>query len=372
MKIREGTVAASVVIFASVFLVVPGVRADSETTGGGMAHSMHGPRADSHAPIGVMAEHMHSTGELMFSYRFMSMDMAGNLKGSSKISPETIVTTEPNRFFGNPNMPPTLRVVPLDMSMDMHMLGLMYAPTNRLTMMLMANYIDRDMNHVTYMGGTGTTVLGNFRTSTSGWGDTSLMGMVKIKSTAKAKIHAILGVSLPTGSTDETGQVLTPMNMQPTVRLPYPMQLGSGTVDSILGVSYSGFGDRWGWGGQWRSIFRTGDNDEDYSLGNETRLMAWLSYLISNPVSASLRVEHYDRGNISGIDPNIMLPVQTADPSRQGASRTDLAFGLNLAGQHGLRGWRLGLEFLVPLSQDLDGPQLETDEQLIIGIQKSL
>ena len=35
-------------------------------------------RADDHAPIGVMADHYHEAGEVMFSYRFMSMSMKGN------------------------------------------------------------------------------------------------------------------------------------------------------------------------------------------------------------------------------------------------------------------------------------------------------
>lgn len=307
----------------------------------------------------------------MFSYRFMSMDMEGNLSGSNDISPDTIVTTVPNRFFGSPGQPPTLRVVPLDMTMDMHMFGMMYAPSDRVTLMLMANYIEKDMNHVTYAGGMGTNVLGNFQTSTSGWGDTTVAGLISIFNRDESKLHATVGVSLPTGSTDETGQILTPMNMQPTVRLPYPMQLGSGSYDPILGLTYSGYGERLAWGAQWRSTFRLQDNDKDYESGDEHRLSGWLSYLWTESTSTSLRIEHYDRSNISGQDPMIVAPVQTADPDRQGVSRTDIAIGINLAGQHGLDGWRLALEYVVPIDQDLDGPQLETDSQLILGLQKA-
>ena len=328
-------------------------------------------RADSHAPIGVMADHFHKKGEWMFSYRFMSMSMKGNLSGSDDISPDTIVTTVPNRFFGNPGQPPTLRIVPLEMTMDMHMFGLMYAPSDVLTLMLMASYVDKEMDHVTYMGGTGTTVLGNFTTETNGLGDTTLSGLIRFVDRENAKFHGIIGVSVPTGSTDETGRILTPMNMQPVVRLPYPMQLGSGSWDPILGVSYSGFGSTWAWGAQWRSIFRVADNDDDYQLGDEHRLTGWLSYLLSNSFSASLRAEYYDRGDISGMDPMIMGPVQTADPNRQAISRTDLAVGLNWAGQGSAHGWRVALEYAVPVTQDLDGPQLETDSTLLLGFQKT-
>jgi len=44
---------------------------------------------------------------------------------------------------------------------------------------------------------------------------------------------------------------------------------------------------------------------------------------------------------------------------------------LNLAVPGDLHGWCLGLEYIVPIDQQLDGPQLETDEQLMIGLQKS-
>jgi hypothetical protein len=335
------------------------------------AHADGGVRADSHAPIGVMAEHMHKTGEWMLSYRFMVMDMQGNLQGSDNIDPDTIVTTEPNRFAGMAGMPPTLRVVPLDMRMDMHMFGAMYAPSDRVTLMFMANYLKKSMQHVTYMGGIGTTVLDNFKTESSGWGDTSASAMISIVSTAASKVHAIVGVSVPTGATNVQGEILTPMNMRPTVRLPYPMQLGSGTYDPLLGLSYSGFADRFSWGAQWRGTFRTGNNDDGYRLGDEHRFTGWFSTLFTSAVSGSIRLEHYNRDNISGIDPSIIAPVQTADPSRQGSNRTDAGIGLNFAASGAMSGWRFAVEYVTPIDQDLDGPQLETDSQLILGVQKS-
>lgn len=328
-------------------------------------------RADSHGPIGVMGDHMHNDGEWMLSYRFMTMNMQGNLRGSKNIDPDTIVTTEANRFFGMPNMPPTLRIVPRDMAMDMHMLGLMYAPNDRVTLMFMANYLDNSMKHTTYAGGGGTSVLGEFATTTSGWGDLSVSGLIRLRNSANNRLHGMLGVSVPTGSRDERGEILTPTGMTPTVRLPYPMQLGSGTYDPIVGLSFAGNHNSLGWGGQWRSILRLAKNDDDYQKGDEHRITAWLSYLFSDSVSGSTRIEYYDRGNISGLDPSIAGPVQTADPDRQANKRLDIAFGLNFVVGSGHAGWRLGFEYIVPVDQRVDGPQLETDDQLILGLQKA-
>lgn len=319
--------------------------------------------ANSHAPIGVMGDHTHPIGEFMFSYRYMHMDMQGNRDGSSSISPDAIVTRAPNRFTGAPMQAPTLRVVPTKMSMDMHMLGAMYAPHQRITLMAMANYIEKDMDHVTFKGASGTTRLGNFTTRTSGIGDTRLSALVKLDN----HWHTTLGISLPTGDIKETGRILTPMNTRPKVRLPYPMQLGSGSWDVIAGLTYTVHHQRWGWGSQWQSVFRTGDNSENYTLGDEHRVTGWLNYNLKKSVSLSARAAYLDRGNIDGRDTRIMLPVQTADPDRQALKQWEFALGVNwlLPGdQH-----RVALEFSAPIARHTDGPQLEIDEQLTLGWQ---
>ncbi len=334
----------------------------------GLLTALHGhadnlSRPDSHAPIGVMGDHVHHQGEFMFSYRYMHMAMKGNRDGSTSLSPEQIATAVPNRFANPPMQPPFLRVVPLEMTMDMHMLGAMYAPNDHVTLMLMASYIEREMDHVTFMGPMGSTRLGRFTTETSGFGDTSLSALVRLSS----QWHLTAGWSFPTGEIEETDAILTPMGTTASPRLPYPMQLGSGTYDPIVGLTFAERGERWGWGAQWRSKLRMGNNDEGYSLGDEHKLSAWSSYRISHAVSVSARLEYVDRDNIDGIDPRIRAPVQTADPDNQGIERLDGLLGLNwlLPGSK----HRLALEWAVPISQRLDGPQLATDWTLSLGWQ---
>jgi len=324
-------------------------------------------RPDSHAPIGVMGDHIHAQGEFMLSYRYMHMSMEGNRRGSTRASPADIVTTEANRFFNPPMQPPTLRVVPTQMDMGMHMIGLMYAPTDQVTLMGMVNLIDKSMDHETYMGPAGANLLGTFTTESDGFGDTSVAALIKIFADSELKWHATLGLSLPTGDIEQTDDILSPMNTRPIPRLPYPMQLGSGTVDLIAGLTVSAERDNWGWGSQWRSVFRTGDNDESYRLGDEHRVSAWLSYLMGPRAAVSARIEAYERGNIDGIDVLIVAPVQTADPDRQAISRVDIGAGINYlfpGDQH-----RLSFEILAPVAQHLDGPQLETDWTATVGWQ---
>ena len=338
----------------------------------------HAPRADAHAPIGVMGDHIHGQGELMLSYRFMNMWMQGNQIGEDNVSPDTIVTTVPNRFFGAPMQPPTLRVVPTKMNMNMSMFGAMYGLTDRITLTAMLPYLDKDMTNITYKGGIGTKSLGRFSTNSDGVGDLSFGGIVGLyeASTEESDEHLNLGMMLsaPTGSISEKGRILTPMGGTPIVTLPYAMQLGSGTWDLIPSLTYTHRMGNLSFGGQYRGIYRLeNENDHGYRLGNLNQVTGWTAYEWAPWISNSLRVAYQNLDDISGIDPNITGPVQTANPDFYGGDRADLLFGVNLIGQKGVVcGHRLAGEFGMPFYQNLNGPQLETDYRFTLGWQKAL
>ncbi|MEM6488308.1 MAG: transporter [Pseudomonadota bacterium] len=360
---RAATVAACLVAMPPIAIAPLAAHADD-------VHGDGPVRADGHAPIGVMGDHLHAAGEIMFSYRFMQMDMGGSRIGTDQVSPATIVTTVPNRFFGAPMQPPTLRVVPTDMTMQMHMLGAMFAPTDWLTLMAMTMYIDKEMDHITFAGPVGTDVLGGFTTESAGLGDTSVAALIGLYDDGTHKLHLNAGLSLPTGSITETGQILTPMGGQPTVRLPYSMQLGSGTVDLKPGATYRGTSGALGWGLQAIGTLRLGRNDEGYSLGDGATATGWVSYAPAPWISVSGRVEGATLGAIDGRDALIAGPVQTADPDNYGGRTISLFAGVNLAGQSGfLRNQRLAFEIGLPVYQDLNGPQMETNWTATFGYQ---
>ncbi|MBO1254502.1 transporter [Alteromonas sp. 5E99-2] len=321
---------------------------------------------DHHAPIGVMGDHTHAKGEWMISYRYMTMDMQDNQLGSSSITPEEIVTTIANRFANPPAMPPTLRVVPLSMTTQMHMVGMMYAPSDTVTLMTMVSYLDKEMDHVTFSGASGTERLGEFTTHVSGVGDTKIGALVNILSGKKHNLHLNIGMSLPTGDIDNEDEVLTPMNTQTTLRLPYPMQLGSGTFDIEPGITYRGFHGKLGWGSQLKAVIRTGENSEDYTLGDKFTLANWGSYRFTDNVSGSLRLTYTDTDSIEGIDPQIQAPVQTADPDNQGGTMWDVGAGINVITSSG---HRFALEYTYVIDQDVNGVQLVMQDMLSIGYQ---
>lgn len=337
-----------------------------------VSYGSQGLRADSHAPIGVMGDHMHGKGEWMFSYRFMRMHMEDNRNGTNSLSPEEIVTTVPNRFFGTPGQPPTLRVVPTEMTTDMHMVGAMYAPFDMMTLMVMGHYIDREMDHITFAGGAGTTRLGTFTTRAKGWGDTKASALIKLYEDDIHHLHLNAGVSLPTGSIKERDVVLAPTGVLVSLRLPYAMQLGSGTYDLLPGVTYYGLQDKWGWGAQYVGTVRLGDNSQDYTWGDKHQISFWGSYLWTDAISTSLRVTGETESKIDGIDALIVAPVQTADPDNYGGERVSLSFGVNSVVPSGIfKGHRFSVEATVPVYQNLNGPQMERDHAIMFGWSKA-
>ena len=148
-----------------------------------------------HAPIGVMGDHLHDKGEWMLSYRAMHMQMEENRIGEARVRPDEIAASIPN--VNAP--PPTLRVVPTEMSMTMHMVGAMYAPTDRVTLMVMGNYITKEMDHITFQGMMGTNELGEFTTEVSGVGDTSVTALIGLYEKEHLSVHAGVGLSQPPG-----------------------------------------------------------------------------------------------------------------------------------------------------------------------------
>lgn len=318
------------------------------------------------APLGVMGDHTHDKGEWMFSYRHMRMEMNGNLRGNDSISPTEIVSTLANPHAG----PANVRVVPTQMTMQMHMLGAMYGVTDKLTIMAMAMYHKKDMEHLTFAGMSGTTERGRFTTRSSGWGDTSLGGIYKLYENENHTLNASLGISAPTGSIKEEDTVLTPMGTTPTLRLPYAMQLGSGTWDALPSLTYSGHSKNTGWGLQYKGTIRLEDeNSQNYKLGNQHIVTGWAGYKFTEQFAATANIRGESLGKIKGSDTQITAPVQTANPDNYGGKVVSLGLDLNYRPHiPSLKGIEIGIGISAPAYQDVNGVQMERDWNLNAGI----
>lgn len=336
----------SLIIFMTfVLTLMPIASADQAAVLAGSEH-FQGSRPDGHAPITVMGDHVHKKGEWMLSYRYMAMRMSGSRKGHHDIS--------------NAGVLADFMVTPTDMTMQMHMLGLMIAPSDYVTFMAMLPIIRKDMDHRMRNGRT-------FQTHSDGLGDLTLSALIPVFEKGRHKIHLNAGFSAPIGEIDEHADLPT----GPNQRMPYPMQLGSGTWDILPGITYTRQSDDWSWGAQAKAEIRPGRNRIGYSLGNRYETTFWGAYRWCDWLSNSVGVKYSIWSNIGGRDPGLVpAMVPTADPDSRGGKRMDFLFGLNFYVPKGvLKGQRLAIDFGIPFMQSLDGPQLETDWYFTAGWQ---
>ncbi len=287
----------------------------------------HEPRA----PIGIMGDHVHHPGAWMTSYRYMFMRMDG-------------VDGDVSGYM----------MRPVDMDMQMHMVGAMYTPIDDLTVGLMLPYLINDMDME--MGAMSMPV----KMKAEGVGDVKLNGIYRVWSSDSQQLLINMGVSFPTGSIDEENAA--------GARLPYPMQPGSGSYGLVPGITYTGLANGWGWGAQAKGTFYLNENKHDYTLGNRYGLQGWLLRDLCKASALSLRLSGNRVESIDGADPSLnpaMTPL--ANPDLRAGTRIDLLAGIDFR----KGAVRFALEGGAPVYEELDGPQLETEWMVLGGGQLS-
>ncbi len=286
----------------------------------------------------LLDSHVRRAGERMLSFSYMAMRMSGNTDGSRDLTTDEVLDD--------------FMVAPTSMSMDMSMISAMYAPTDRLTLMLMLPYKQLSMEHVTRMGQ-------RFTTRSSGIGDLGVSGNFVLSNSDIHRFVVRAGIKLPTGSIDERGDTPAGVNQ----KLPYPMQLGSGSVGFVPGLEYHGSTERWSWGTGIKSVLWLAKNSNDYRLGNDLTISAWLAHSWTPAIANLFKVESHSVSNIHGNDPDLnpnMVP--SADPERRAGHHIDLHIGMEFYRLNGnLSGLRLSVDVGIPLYDSLDGPQLDTE-----------
>jgi hypothetical protein len=298
---------------------------------------------DSMAVTGI--HHTHERGEWMVGYSFMYMDMHGNRDGTNNMSPGDVLA--------EPYM-----VSPTSMDMEMHMFEAMYGITDRLTAMVMVPYIRKSMDHLRMDGV-------RFTTKSRGIGDVSMMGLYELYREGSQRLIGVMGLSFPTGSISESDN-LPGDPAGGSTRLPYPMQLGSGSFELLPGMTYIGQAPGWQWGLHSDGTIRLDENKYDYRLGNAYEVSGWGARKITRWASGSIRLVWDQWLDIHGAD-SVLNPgmVPTADPNLRAGRRLMVMLGVNVFAEEGrLEGLRGTVEVGIPAYQHLDGPQLETDWSL--------
>lgn len=280
------------------------------------AHENDGrARVDDHAPIGVMADHFHKEGEWMISARGMFMDM---------------------------NDPANTMMGPQSMDMDMGMLGVMYAPSDKLTLAGMIGYTKNAMDMI---------MMGNpMQMEGDGITDLKLSAIVPFYKSEKSRFHVTIGTSIPLGETGARNAM--------GAALPLTMQPGKGSWGLMPSATYSQFENGWSFGFQLGGTFWLDDHGTGEKPGDMWYATGWSSVTLTDDISLSARLAYEDQSSWRGVAPML------------GGARDRLRgfVGANfyVADRH-----RLGVEIGLPLSEDRGTNNLEAGTTILVGWQKA-
>ncbi len=258
-------------------------------------------------PAGVMFGHtLSKAGDMMAGYRYMHGWQAGSLlNGTYPVDQQQVIDNAcPKELEG-------CSMLPREMTMNMHMLDLMYAPTDWLTLMLMPQFVSMAMHdsHPNAEVGIsshhgGVTV---HEQETGGVGDTGMYALVKLFDRPDHHIHASLGFTAPTG--DVQVKQKSTGNITPGQYVHYGMQLGSGTWDFRPSLTYTGKADTWSWGAQVGGTKRLeNSNDAGYVQGDLFESSVWGGYDITHWLTGTFRVNYVWQGRTEGEFPGPTEP----------------------------------------------------------------
>ena len=306
-------------------------------------------------------------GQGVAGINFQHYEFDGLRQGTDSISAREAVATAPNYFYGMKGQPKTLRVVPKSAKADVMFPFANFAINDYMALVALAPLIRKETELETFSGRDVTKSLGTNTVKSSGLGDIKVGAIFRAFNGEDNKHNLIIDavLSLPTGSITKKDTQLTPMNTRVKARLAYGMQLGSGTLDAIVGASYWGKDDLWGWGTQYLATLPLeSENSEGWRYGDKHELTTWLSYEWDPTLVTSVRVRGEHQDEIHGSDPKIFGPGLGADPGNYGGDKVELSIGVN---------WmvatanNISLEFSKPVYQDRNGVQADHDYSLFFS-----
>lgn len=323
-------------------------------------------------PMNIPGGGIPETHEFRFkiSPSFMHMDGLGD--GTDDINAADIL--------GDP-MTGQYMAVPTEMDMRMLNLSVGYSFSDRFFAGAMLMYQDNRMDMRFNGVMAGMTGQPGFTMKSAGIADTMLMSKYRLYAddplVPTRQLSLFLGLSLPTGSISEKNST-HPVMMRQTEQLPYGMQLGSGTVDPGIGLLYQGSRSPWWWGVNGVYTARLYDNRRDYHLGDEFRLDTYAMYQFRYNLLAQLQLNAEYKGEISGTmdayadgSSGHAVKGDPASPAMTPLWDTSSYGGRKLFATVGLQ-WQpaplhiIDLNIGVPLYQDLNGPQLQSDYRVML------
>jgi len=202
---------------------------------------------------------------------------------------------------------------------------------------------------------------------TNGIGDIQLYAVYEALQKNNHSLFLSGGVSIPSGSIYVKGK--SDDMMYPSQRLPYIMQLGSGTIDFLPGITYLFRYNDFSLGTQAISVIRPFNNSLGYHLENKLTLNWWAAYKWLPWISTSARVEDNYTSPITGNDSQLVMANEpSANPANYGEQLVNGYAGVNIYFNRSfLSNSKLAAEYGIPLYQCVNGIQMATRSILNIS-----
>lgn len=332
-------------------------------------------------PLNILGGGIPETHEFRFKLSQMFMSMGPFRNGTTDVSTGSLL--------GIPNGTTSFAVAPSEMRMYMTMFGGAYSFTDDFALMVMSSYKrnDMDMEFNTplrrNMLGNNPTRATGFTMQSSGLGDIKVLGKYRLWSddtlAPRHQLGVIGGLSLPSGNINKRF-TNSPLTGQNGTLLPYKMQMGSGTVDPMIGLSYQGSRDPvwYGFNAWWTG--RLYDNEQGYQQGDEIKWDLFGMYQFHEKALVHLQLnghweDSYDglpgatRNNNNGLVRNpmtgsLVFASPLFDPANYGFTKVNITAGMQF---QPFPLHIIELSGSVPIHQDVNGPQLKEEYRLMLS-----
>ena len=305
------------------------------------------------SPLGYL-----DSSRFHFSSNYINVKFDGYMDGTKDLSTDDVLWSKTS---GEARTDKNFPIVPTVIHQEAIQFKGAYDLSERFILSLSIPYIRQSSEHISREDG-----FEEFTIVSEGLGDieTAISWFKQLDKNNHLLLS--LGLSLPTGSIDETGDTPIP---GPDNQLPYTMQLGSGTYDIKPSIHYFGSAGNWTYGADLNLTLRTGKNDRDYRLGNVYQSSIWTRYALTDWLEPSIRINGVVWDEISGKDPalpydsvNDLYPAAVVKPDNFGGTKLLALVGFRLKDPRDrLENTFLEFEAGTPFYQKLNGPQPSED-----------
>ncbi len=288
------------------------------------------------------------------SYQYKTAKFEGYLDGTQSLGFNEVLGPPTNKTFP---------VLPTTITQTAHIYTVGYQFTDHWQGRLSVPYIKQKTDHLSLVPGYSA-----FTIETDGIGDVVI--------SASHNLHSeswllSVGISLPSGSIDEEGDTpREPGNQQ----LPYTMQLGSGTYDIPIELTYQNKSAP-NLSLSLAATVRTGTNDRNYRLGNNYSLTGRYDVNLFSKIEGYAGLTLQSSESIHGEDETLKVgdsppiyPASICNPDLYGGKKIKARLG---ASWQVSDDYRISAEFGKPVYQDLNGPQPKEKWRAAFSIAKS-